>query len=139
VITDIITAVGEMAIGDTVCRYLDTAKMDVAAGDLPVRIIVPVTEAAGEFVAIGNLSAIEWRIHDVLLYAAVTQGSGIHQFTSEMATYIEQYITALKANRVFATTGVLVGWEFRMGPIAWSSPTPDYWGVDIALVIEEHI
>jgi len=138
-IEDLFEAVSEMQVDGTKCRALDGAKLDVRNADLPLRILVPVTEGEMSFVAIGTLSRIEWVLHDVCLWAPVVQGAGIRQYARELVSYVAKYVTAIQGLRGPTDQSHITGIGISMGPIAWSQAEADYWGVDITLTVEEFI
>ena len=135
-LTDVITALGEMQVGVVKCRYLDTADLQVDPADCPLRIIVPIVESDGEFVAIGSMEGTTWSIHDVLLWRPITKGSA-RQDIEGMCAYVDDYLETLKAKRSPTSSSWIVGWKIFIGPIAWAEQVADFRGVDITLAIQE--
>ena len=135
-IASVYTAVAAYApTGATTTRNITAVKLDVADADLPCRLLLPSTSAEGDFIMMGNLQNVGWAIRDLCLWAPLSDGGGIAQYSSAMLTYISSYLSKVKAGRNPATNCTIVGIEVQMGPVPWG--TKDYWAVDITLTVEE--
>jgi hypothetical protein len=137
-IASVYTAIsGYSCTGVTTTRNISAAQLEVAGADLPCRILLPAVQGEGEFVNMGNLQKIEWKIRDLCLWARLGSGLGVQQYSGAMATYIGSYLTKIKAGRNPATNCTITGWDIQMGPVPWAED--DYWAVDITLTVEEII
>ena len=135
-IASVYTAVASYApTGATTTRNITAVKLDVADADLPCRLLLPSTSAEGDFIMMGNLQNVGWAIRDLCLWAPITAGSGVEQFSKSMLDYISLYLAQVKDNRNPATNANIVGMEVQMGPVPWADK--NYWAVDITLTIEE--
>ena len=137
--SNIVTAYGAIAAyaptGVTTSRNISAAQLAVADADLPCRILLPATEADGEFVAIGDLQGVNWTIKDLCLWAPLEAGTGVQQYSAAMLTYITSYLSKVKAGRSPAANCTIVGFAFNMAPVKWG--VKDYWAVDISLIVRE--
>ena len=129
------TVAGYTPTGVTTSRNISAVILNVADADLPCRLLLPSTNANGEFVMIGNVQKVGWAIRDLCLWAPLAAGTGIAQYSAAMLTYISSYISKVKAGRNPATNCTIVGIEAQMGPVPWGDK--DYWAVDITLTVEE--
>ncbi len=134
-ILDIYEDIANLEVGSIKCRNIDKVKLAVRDGDLPLRILLPSTSGDMDFVAIGNLQSMAWTIRDLCLFAPVTKGKGIEQFSKAMVEYLSLYLEQIKANRNPTNTSHIVGVEGQMVPIQWAEKT--YWAVDITLTVSE--
>jgi len=136
-IFDIYKSISKMEVGSIKCRNIDKVRLTVRDSDLPLRLLLPAASGEGDFVAIGSLQNMGWAIRDLCLFAPVTKGSGVQQYSKAMVDYLDLYIEQIKANRNPATGCTLVGWEVEMNPVKWADKV--YWAVDITLTVEEII
>ena len=134
-IQDVYTSIANMKVGSIKSRNVNKVNLTVRDSSLPLRLMLPSTSGEMDFVAIGNLQRMGWAIRDLCLFAPLTQGSGVEQFSKAMVDYLSLYIEAIKANRNPATNCTIVGVEVQMGPVPWAEK--DYWAVDITLTVEE--
>jgi len=135
-LTEIYLAIANLSLGGVKSRNLPQVTLEVAEADLPLRILVPSTKSEASFIAIGDLSKIEWAIRDLCLWAPLGAGS-IEQYAEPMMDYIKAYITAIKAMRQPTGQSCITGWVFQLGPIAWGEGK--YWAVDVTLSVEEYL
>ena len=134
-ILDIYKSIAKMKVGDVKSRNIDKVKLAITKGQLPMRMLLPSTSGEMEFIAIGSLQKMNWAIRDLCLFAPLTKGSGVQQFSKAMVDYLELYMAQIKENRHPSTKANIIGVEVQMGPIPWGAE--DYWAVDITLTIEE--
>ena len=134
-IQDIYKNIANMQVGSIKSRNVDKVKLAVPKGSLPMRMLLPSTSGDMEFIAIGNLQQMNWAIRDLCLFAPLTKGSGVQQFSKAMVDYLSLYMEQIKENRNPSTTSHIVGVEVQMGPIPWGAE--DYWAVDITLTVQE--
>ena len=134
-ILEIYKSISKMKVGSIKCRDIDKVKLTIRDGSLPLRMLLPSTKGDMDFVAIGNLQKMGWAIRDLCLFAPLTKGSGIQQFSKAMVDYLSLYIEQVKANRNPTKTSNIVGIEVQMVPVLWAENT--YWAVDITLTVEE--
>ena len=134
-ILDIYKSIANMEVGSIKSRNIDKVKLAIKDGDLPLRMLLPATQGEMEFIAAGNLQHMVWAIRDLCLFAPLTKGSGIQQFSKAMVDYLSLYIAQVKVNRNPTTTSTIVGVEVQMQPVLWGEKT--YWAVDIELTVEE--
>ena len=134
-ILNVYKSIANMEIDSIKCRDIDGITLEVRDGSLPLRLLLPSTEGDGEFVAIGTLQKMTWVIKDLCLFAPLTKGSGIKQFSKAMVEYIALYLEAIKVNKSPATHCCSAAYAVQMTPIQWGEKT--YWGVDITLTVEE--
>ena len=134
-ILDIYKSIAKMKVGDVKSRNIDKVKLAITKGQLPMRMLLPSTSGEMEFIAIGSLQKMNWAIRDLCLFAPLTKGSGVQQFSKAMVDYLELYMAQIKENRHPGTKANIIGVEVQMGPIPWGAE--DYWAVDITLTIEE--
>lgn len=128
-------SIAKMKVGDIKCRDVDKVKLTIRDSSLPLRLLLPSTRGEGDFIAIGTLQNTGWAIRDLCLFAPLTKGSGIQQFSKAMVDYLSLYIAEIKANRNPTTTSTIKGWEVQMQPVLWAEKS--YWAVDITLTVEE--
>ena len=69
------------------------------------------------------------------MFAPLTKGKGIQQFSKAMVDYLSLYLAQVKANRNPTTTSTIIGLEGVMQPVQWAEKV--YWAVDITLTVEE--
>lgn len=136
-ILDIYKSIASMKVGSIKSRNVDKVKLTVRDGDLPLRMLLPATTGEGDFVAIGNLQNMGWAIRDLCLFAPVTKGAGVHQYSKAMVDYLDLYLAEIKSNRNPTSQSTIVGFEVQMIPVLWAEKT--YWAVDITLTVEEII
>jgi hypothetical protein len=134
-ILDIYTSIANMEVGSIKSRNIDKINLTVRDGSLPLRLLMPATEGDMDFVALGTLQKITWVIQDLCLWAPVTQGKGIEQFSKAMVEYLSLYMEQVKANRNPAGQSCILGVAAQMMPILWNEKK--YWGVNITLTVEE--
>jgi hypothetical protein len=134
-IQNIYKDIANMKVGSVKSRNVDKVKLGVTKGQLPLRMLLPSTSGEMEFIAIGNLQNMRWAIRDLCLFAPLTKGSGVQQFSKAMVDYLDLYMKQIKDNRHPGTNANIVGVEVQMGPIPWGAE--DYWAVDITLTVEE--
>jgi len=134
-IQDIYTSISNMEVGSVKSRNINKVNLLVRDSDLPCRLLLPSTSAQGDFIMIGNLQNVGWAVRDLCLWAPMSAGSGVEQFSESMLDYISLYLAEVKDNRNPATNANIVGMEVQMGPVPWGDK--DYWAVDITLTIEE--
>ena len=118
-ILDIYESISKMKVGSVKSRNVDKIKLAVPKGSLPMRMLLPSTSGEMEFIAIGNLQRMSWAIRDLCLFAPLTKGSGVHQYSKAMVDYISLYLAQIKTNRNPGTNSNIVGVEVQMGPIPW--------------------
>ena len=136
-ISEIYDAIGDIDIAGVSVRGIDEVKLAVRQDDLPVRMILPSTEGNLEFIAIGTLNKLTWVIRDLCLWAPLSAGSGVAQYSEDMVAYIASYIAEIKLIRNPTSFSNITGVAFQMGPVPWANG--DYWSVDITLTIDEII
>ena len=134
-ILDIYNSIANMEVGDIPARDIDEAKLTIRDGDLPLRVLLPATEGDMEFVAIGTLQKVTWLIRDLCLFASVTKGSGVQEYSKAMVDYLDLYLEQIKSNRSPYAQCHISGVAVKMVPVKWGEQT--YWGVDITLTVEE--
>ena len=134
-ILDIYKSIANMKVGSVKSRNIDKVKLAVTKGQLPMRMLLPSTSGEMEFIAIGSLQKMNWAIRDLCLFAPLTKGSGVQQFSKAMVDYLDLYMVEIKSNRNPGTNSNIIGVEVQMGPIPWGAE--DYWAVDITLTVEE--
>lgn len=116
-------------------RDLPDVKLVFAPKDLPLRLLLPSTHGDLSYIAIGTLNKVDWAIRDLCLWAPLTSGKGIEQFSEDMLQYVADYIAALKGLRNPTAQSVITQVGFQMGPVPWADT--DYWAVDTNLIVEE--
>jgi len=136
-ILDIYEDISKMTVGDVKCRNIDKISLTIRDGSLPMRLLLPSTSGDMDFIALGDMQGVAWTIRDLCLFAPVTKGKGIEQFSEAMVEYLSLYMAAVKANRNPTTTSNIVGVEGTMKPIQWAEKT--YWAVDVTLTVSEVI
>jgi hypothetical protein len=134
-ILDIYTSIANMEVGDIPSRNINAVKLTIRDGDLPLRLLLPATEGDMAFVAIGTLQKVTWVIRDLCLWAPVTKGSGVQDFSEAMVDYLALYLEQIKGNRSPVAQCHISGVAVKMVPVKWGEQT--YWGVDITLTVEE--
>lgn len=134
-ILNIYKSIANMKVGSIKSRDINKVKLAIRDGDLPMRMLLPSTSGEMDFIAIGSLQSMGWTIRDLCLFAPVTKGSGIQQFSKAMVEYLSLYLAQVKENRNPTTTSTIVGLEGQMAPVLWAEKT--YWAVDITLTVEE--
>ena len=134
-ILDIYKSIANMEVGSVKSRNIDKVKLAIPKGSLPMRMLLPSTSGEMDFIAIGTLQNMTWAIRDLCLFAPLTKGSGVQQFSKAMVDYLDLYLAEIKDNRNPTTTSNIIGVEVQMGPIPWGAE--DYWAVDITLTVEE--
>ena len=130
------TSIANMEVGSVKSRNIDRINLTVKDSDLPMRLLMPSTEGDQNFVGIGSLQKVTWAIQDLCLFASVTKGAGIQQYSEAMVEYIVLYLAQVKANKNPATNCCITGMSIEMTPVRWGE-TKTYWAVDINLVVEE--
>jgi hypothetical protein len=135
VILDVYTELSKLEVGSIKSRNIDEINLTVRDGSLPLRLLMPVTEGDMSFIAIGNLQKAVWVIRDLCLFAPVSKGSGIHQYSKAMVDYISLYLEQIKANRSLVAKTHITGVGIEMLQVIWSEKT--YWAIDISLTVEE--
>ena len=129
-------ALSKMKVGKVKCRNIDKIKLEIRDKDLPCRFLLPSTEGALNFVALGKSPMnISWTIRDLCLWAPVSKGSGIEKFSAAMLDYEMLYIRLLKENFNPTNQSVVTSFSWRQSPIPWGAK--DYWGIDYTLTVEE--
>ena len=134
-IHDIYRSIANMEVGSIEARNIDKVKLEVEDDSLPLRLLLPATTGAGDFIAIGTLQQTGWAIRDLCLFATLSKGKGIEQFSSAMLDYIALYLEQLKANRNPTSQSSVDGWEIQMNPVLWAEKS--YWAVDITVTVKE--
>ena len=134
-ILNIYKSIDNMKVGGIKSRDVDKVKLGIRDSSLPLRMLLPSTRGEMDFIAIGDLQRMGWAIRDLCLFAPLTKGSGIQQFSKAMVDYLSLYIAQVKANRNPTTMSTIVGVEVQMQPIQWAEKS--YWAVDITLTVEE--
>ena len=134
-ILDIYKSIANMKVGSIKSRDINKVKLGIRDSSLPLRMLLPSTRGEMDFIAIGDLQRMGWAIRDLCLFAPLTKGSGIQQFSKVMVDYLSLYIAQVKVNRNPTTTSTIVGVEVQMQPIQWAEKS--YWAVDITLTVEE--
>jgi hypothetical protein len=134
-ILDIYESIANMKVGKIKSRNIDKVKLTIRDSDLPLRMLLPATEGEMAFVALGNLQRMGWALRDLCLFAPLTKGSGVQQYSKAMVDYLSLYMEQIKENRNPTTTSNILGVEVQMVPVLWGEKT--YWAVDITLTVEE--
>jgi hypothetical protein len=134
-ILDIYKSIANMKVGSIKSRNIDKVKLTIRDSDLPLRMLLPATEGEMAFVALGNLQRMGWALRDLCLFAPLTKGSGVQQYSKAMVDYLSLYMEQIKENRNPTTTSNILGVEVQMVPVLWGEKT--YWAVDITLTVEE--
>lgn len=134
-IGEIYTRISKMKVSGVKCRNIDKVRLAIRSRDLPMRMLLPSTTGDLSFIAIGTLNNIQWVIRDLCLWAPLTGGKGIEQYSNSMVIYLKEYIAALKRLRNPTGQSTIMAVSFAMGPIPWGDN--DYWAVDIQLTVEE--
>jgi hypothetical protein len=134
-ILSIYTQLANMQVGSVKARNIDKVKLSINATDLPMRFLLPSTKGEMEFVAIGSTQKMTWAIRDLCLWAPLSAGKGVEQFSKSMVEYIDLYIQGIKSLRHPVNCSNVLGVEIQMGPVPWADT--DYWAVDITVTIEE--
>jgi hypothetical protein len=134
-ILDIYKSIANMKVGSIKSRNIDKVTLTVRDGSLPLRLLLPATSGEMDFIALGSLQKMGWTIRDLCLFAPVTKGSGIQQFSKAMVEYLSLYMAQIKENRNPTSLSNIIGVEGVMQPIQWAEKT--YWAVDITLTVEE--
>ncbi len=135
-ILDAYKSIANMKVGSIKARNIDKINLTVRDGSLPLRLLMPSTEGEQNFVGIGTLQKVTWAIQDLCLFAPVTKGAGIQQYSKAMVDYIVLYLEQVKANKNPAKNCCITGLSVEMAPVRWGE-TKTYWAVDINLVVEE--
>ncbi len=134
-ILQIYDSIDDMVIPGVKSRNLKAIKLAIRKSDLPCRMLLPNTEADLEFVAIGTLANLTWVVRDLCLWAPLSAGTGVAEFSEAMVEYMASYIAKIKANRNPTSYSNITGVAFQLGPVPWGDNT--YWAVDITLTITE--
>ena len=134
-ILDIYKSFSNMKVGSVKSRNIDKVKLAIRDQDLPMRLLLPSTSGDMDFIAMGDLQGIGWTIRDLCLFAPITKGKGIEQFSKAMVEYLSLYMAQIKENRNPTNTSNVVGVEGSMNPVQWADET--YWAIDITLTIKE--
>lgn len=105
-------------------RGVVNLQTSVSAGDLPVRLLLPVgARADGRNIAAIDLSGrfrtARWRITDLLLLANTTEGRGLEDFAEELVDYVVQYETVMNARRQMAAGMLLEDLSIETGIFEW--------------------
>jgi hypothetical protein len=127
--------ISKMTISKVKARNIDKVKLTVNQKDLPMRMLLPSTQAEHTFVGFGTLNRLTWVIRDLCLWAPIKSGSSIEKHAGSMVSYIKLYIDALKSNRNPTLQSNIMGVTFSMGPIPWGDG--DFWAIDTTLTVEE--
>ncbi len=136
-ILSIYDALDAIVIPGVNSRNINEITLAVRQDDLPTRMLLPSTQGELEFIAIGTLTNLTWVIRDLCLWAPLSAGSGVAQFSEDMVAYIASYIAAIKVMRNPTTYSVITGVAFQLGPVPWAAN--DYWAIDVTLTIDEKI
>jgi hypothetical protein len=129
-------ALSKMRVGSVGCRNITEVKLEIRDKDLPCRFLLPSTEGDLNFVALGSSPMqIQWVIRDLLLWAPMTKGKGIEQYSSAMLDYEMLYIKRLQENMNPTNQSVITNINWRQAPIPWGPK--DYWGIDFTLTVQE--
>jgi hypothetical protein len=134
-ILEIYKSIANMMVGSIKSRNIDEVKLTIRDSDLPLRMLLPATEGEMAFVALGSLQRMGWALRDLCLFAPLTKGSGVQQYSKAMVDYLGLYMEQIKENRNPTTTSNILGVEVQMVPVLWGEKT--YWAVDITLTVEE--
>lgn len=134
-IKEIYTSISKMKVGKIKARNIDKITLAVRDKSLPLRLLLPSTQGEGDFVAIGTLQQTGWAIRDLCLWAPLTKGSGIQEYSEAMVDYMSLYLAQIKANRSPASQCTIEGWEVQMNPVLWAEKS--YWAVDITVTVKE--
>ena len=134
-ILNIYKSIANMKVGSIKSRDIDKVKLAIKDSDLPLRMLLPSTQGEMEFIALGDLQNMDWVIRDLCLFAPLTKGSGIQQFSKAMVDYLSLYLVQIKGNRNPTAYSNIVGVAVKMIPVLWAEKT--YWAVDIILTVEE--
>jgi len=136
-IQEIYKAVSNLEIGSVKSRNIDKVKLVVRDGSLPLRLLLPSTTGDMDFIALGDMQGVAWTIRDLCLFAPLTKGRGIEQYSSAMVDYLSLYFEQIKANRNIYGTSTIIGVEGSMNPVQWAEKS--YWAIDITLTVKEII
>ena len=134
-LTSIYAAIAAMTVTGATARDIGAIQVEVRPADMPVRMLLPSPTGELEFVGLGTLNKITWVIRDLCLWAPMSAGSGIADYSTAMVNYIKAYVIALKAERGPTAQSVITGVAFQMGPVPWGDS--DYWAIDVTLTIDE--
>jgi len=137
VVDEIYQEISKLKIDGVKARNIDKIRLAVRKADLPCRMLLPSTRGEVEYVGIGSLNSITWVIRDLCLWAPLSAGSGVEQFSEGMLEYMQLYVMALKELRNPTGQSVVTNYAFEMGPVPWADK--DYWAVDVTLTVQETI
>lgn len=127
---------------------LGTAKDWAEGADLPLRLITISSpaelSAAGQFIALGTLSSITWRVSDLMLWAEAGSGSGSGDYMENVLSYAGGYVEALRGKRGPASAGSnqahIVGQTITPGVFEYPAGSGrSYWGVECVIDVEEFL
>ena len=136
-IQEIYKAIAKMTVGSVKARNISEVKLSVKDGDLPLRLLLPSTSGDMDFIALGDMQGVAWTIRDLCLFAPLTKGKGIEQYSKAMVDYLSLYFAQVKSNRNIYNTSTIIGVEGSMQPVLWAEKS--YWAVDITLTVKEII
>ena len=134
-ILSIIDAISKISVAGTTAIDIPEMDFTIEDAELPLRLLLPSTEGDSDFVGIGSLKSIDWKIQDLCLFAKTSSGAGIVQYASTMVSYVANYLTAVKAKRGIYGQSSIQGVSVKMGPVLWNEVP--YWGVNIILTVKE--
>jgi hypothetical protein len=121
---------------------LSTLKKSAETADLPMRLLLPFNGRGpardGQFISLGTLVGVTWRITDLCLWEPEAQTLGIAEVSPELIAYCGAYVDMLRTFRAPTAQSHLAG--FTLAPDLYEWPKGSgrwYYGVECVLEIEE--
>lgn len=121
---------------------LAALKKSAETADLPLRLLLPFSGRGpgrdGQFISLGTLTSITWRITDLCLWEPVAQTLGIAEVSPDIIAYAGAYLDMIRTFRAPTTQSHITG--FSIAPDVYQWPVGSgrwYYGVEVVLEIEE--
>jgi hypothetical protein len=108
----------------------------------PIRILTPLSDASegregARFSMAGASFAMQWRVVDLLLWRAASQGAGIETYMDDLLSYQVAYVSVIAAQRKIADA-IIENLSMDVGIYSYPAESgKDYFGVKCELVIKE--
>lgn len=110
---------------------------------LPCRLLTPMSPKGeardGQFIALGQLTSVTWRLTDLMLWRAVASGIGLEDIAGVLVDYADAYLDMIRHHRSMGQAQCHVtGYRFVYGTFEWPDQSGRWYdGVSCELDIEE--
>lgn len=117
----------------------------IATADLPMRLLLPTGQGAGDARGISIIDAsgnvqVNWAVTDLMLWRPCAQGLGLRDVASDLITYIGAYVDALRTNMSIAPGCQINGANVQPGQYEYPQGSGNwYFGVQATLEVVEFL